>query len=136
MQPVGCAIKPAPTTTREWKTSLRMHSPFRLTASAASSIRWLSTNDWAGYLTSQWQPGKRTALTLAMRRELQQFPPPLTALHNPDLPITGKMPGLGNQWGPRIGFAWGAAESRWPVVRLGYGMYFSRTRNSLVETAL
>jgi hypothetical protein len=97
---------------------------------------WLSTNNWAGYLTSQWQPGKRTALTLAMRWELQQLPPPLTTLHNLDLPITGQMPGLGNQWGPRIGFAWGAAESRWPVVRLGYGMYFSRTRNSLVETAL
>ncbi len=97
---------------------------------------WLSTNDWAGYLTSQWQPGKRTALTLAMRWELQQLPPPLLALQNPDLPVTEHMPGLGNQWGPRIGFAWGAAESRWPVLRVGYGMYFSRTRNSLLETAL
>jgi hypothetical protein len=97
---------------------------------------WLSTNDWAGYLTSQWQPARRTVLTMAMRWELQQLPPSISALQNPDLPITGHMPALGNQWGPRVGFAWGAAESRWPVVRLGYGMYFSRTRNSLVETAL
>ncbi len=97
---------------------------------------WLSTNDWGGYLTSQWQPARRAVLTLAMRWELQQLPPPISALQNPDLPIAGHLPGLGNQWGPRVGFAWGAAESRWPVVRLGYGMYFSRTRNSLVETAL
>ena len=47
---------------------------------------WLSTNDWAGYLTSQWQPAKRTVLTLAMRWELQQLPPPISALQNPDLP--------------------------------------------------
>jgi hypothetical protein len=97
---------------------------------------WLSTNDWAGYLTSQWQPGKRTALTLAIRWELQQLPPPISLLQNPDLPITEHLPTLGNQWSPRVGFAWGAAESRWPVIRLGYGLYFSRTRNSVIETAL
>ena len=34
---------------------------------------WLSTNDWAGFLTSQWQPAKRTAVTLAMRWELEQL---------------------------------------------------------------
>lgn len=97
---------------------------------------WLSTNDWSGYLTSQWQPTKRTALTLAMRWESEQLPPPIAALDNPDLPMTERLPSLGNQWGPRAGFAFGAGESRWPVVRLGYGMYFSRTRNSVVETAL
>src|ERR1700739_2831302 len=97
---------------------------------------WLSTNDWAGYLTSQWQPTKRTAVTLAMRWELEQLPLPLTTLQNPDLPLTEHMPSLGGQWGPRAGFAWGSGESRWPVIRLGYGMYFGRTGNSVAETAL
>ena len=97
---------------------------------------WLSTNDWAGFLTSQWQPTKSTALTLAMRWEMEQLPPPMSALHNPDLPVTEHLPGLGNQWGPRAGFAWGTGERRWPVIRLGYGMYFGRTSNSVVETAL
>jgi hypothetical protein len=97
---------------------------------------WLSTNDWAGYLTSQWQPAKQAALTLAMRWELEQFPPAISNLKNPDLPLTARMPNLGSQWGPRAGFAWGASESRWPVLRLGYGVYFSRTRNSVVENAL
>jgi len=97
---------------------------------------WLSTNDWAGYSTGQWQPNKRTALTLAMRWELDQLPPPIRVLDNPDLPLTERLPELGSQWGPRAGVAWGSAESRWPVVRVGYGMYFSRTRNSVVETTL
>jgi hypothetical protein len=97
---------------------------------------WLSTNDWAAYLTSQWQPTRQTALTLAMRWELEQLPPPIVNLHNADLPLTAHTPNLGSQWGPRAGFAWGSGESHWPVLRLAYGVYFSRTRNSVVENVL
>jgi hypothetical protein len=97
---------------------------------------WLSTSDWASYLTSQWEPTKRIALTLAMRWELEQLPAPISRLDNPDLPLTEHLPGLGSQWGPRLGFAWKAGASHWPVVRFGYGMYFARMRNSVVETAL
>jgi len=97
---------------------------------------WLSTNDWAGYAASQWRVSKRAVFTAAMRWELEQLPAPIRMLDNPDLPLTQHLPGLGNQWGPRAGFAWGATESRWPVLRLGYGMYFSRTPNAVVESAL
>jgi hypothetical protein len=97
---------------------------------------WLSTNDWAGYATSQWKPETRTAFSLAFRWELEQLPPPIPKLDNPDLPLTQHLPALGNQWGPRVGFAWGASESRWPVIRLGYGMYFGRAPNAVVESAL
>lgn len=97
---------------------------------------WLSTNDWAGYLTSQWQPSKRTALTAAMRWELEELPTTIAALDNPDLPLTQHLPHLGSQWGPRAAFAWGSGEDHWPVLRLGYGMYFARTRNAVVESAL
>jgi hypothetical protein len=97
---------------------------------------WLNTNNWAGFGTAQWQPAKQAVLTLAMRWELEQLPPAIANLKNPDLPLTAHMPGLGNQWGPRAGFAWGTGEGRWPVLRLGYGLYFSQTRNSVVENAL
>lgn len=97
---------------------------------------WLSTNDWAGYVTSQWEPSRRTTFTLAMRWEMQQLPAPNALLNNPDLPLTERMPSLGNQWGPRAAFAWGTGEGHMPVVKLGYGMYFGRARNSVVETAL
>jgi len=97
---------------------------------------WLSTNDWAGYITTQWQPAKRLALSAALRWQREQTPPPLSALQNPDLPLTEKLPGLGNDWGPRVSLAWGTGESRWPVLRLGYGMYFGRTQNATLENAL
>jgi hypothetical protein len=97
---------------------------------------WVSTNDWAGYATSQWRLKKRAVFTVAMRWEVEQLPGPIEKLNNPDLPIAGRLPGLGSQWGPRAGLAWGAGESRWPVIRLGYGMYFSRTPNAVIESAL
>jgi hypothetical protein len=96
----------------------------------------LSTNDWAGYATAQWQPGKRLVMSASLRGEREQLPPPIARVNNPALALTEKLPSLGNAWGPRVSAAWGAGESRWPVLRLGYGLYFGRTQNSVVETAL
>jgi len=96
----------------------------------------LSTNDWAGFTTVQWQPRKLLAMNVGLRWEREQLPPPIAALNNPQLPLTQKLPRLGNHWGPRISLAIGNRESHRPVLRLGYGMYFGRTENSMVETAL
>jgi hypothetical protein len=96
----------------------------------------LSTNDWAGFTTVQWQAGKLLVVSGGLRWEREQLPPPIAALVNTELPSTEKLPSLGNNWGPRISLALGSAESHWPVLRLGYGMYFGRTENSTVESAL
>jgi hypothetical protein len=96
----------------------------------------LSTNDWAGFWTTQWQPGKLLVVSGGLRWEREQMPPPIAALNNPDLPLSQKLPNLGNDWGPRISLALGSLENHWPVLRLGYGMYFGRTKNATVETAL
>ncbi len=97
---------------------------------------WLRTNDWASYITAQWQPQKLLAISLAMRWERELPPPPIAALRNPDLPLTEKLPSLGNDWGPRASLAWGSGEGYWPVLRLGYGMYFGRTQNATLLTAI
>jgi len=96
----------------------------------------LSTNDWAGYTTAQFQPDKLTVLSIGLRWEHEQMPLPLAALVNSGLPQAGKMPDLGNNWGPRLSLAIGDAKSRWPVLRLGYGMYYGRVANATLETAL
>ncbi len=96
----------------------------------------LSTNDWAGYGTAQWQPSKLTVFSIGLRWEHEEMPPPLAKLVNPDLPQAGKMPDLGNNWGPRVSLAIGGARSRWPVLRLGYGMYYGQIANATTETAL
>jgi len=97
---------------------------------------YLSTNDWAGFTTLQWQPGKLIVVSGGLRLEREQLPPPIAALANPELPLTQKLPTLGNDWGPRIGLALGSAETHRPILRLGYGMYFGRTENATIETAL
>ena len=97
---------------------------------------YLSTNDWAGYATAQWQPNKLAVFSAGLRWEREQMPPLLAALANSDLPQAGKMPDLGNNWGPRVSLAIGSARSRWPVLRLGYGMYYGRVANATLETAL
>ncbi len=97
---------------------------------------YLSTNDWAGYVTTQWQPSKIAVFSAGLRWELEQLPPPIAALDNPELPFTDKLPNLGNNWGPRVSLAIGDPQKRWPVLRLGYGMYYGRVENATIETAL
>jgi hypothetical protein len=96
----------------------------------------LSTNDWAGFSTVQWQPRKLLVVSGGLRWEREQLPPTIAATVNMDLPPTEKLPSLGNDWGPRISVALGNFERHWPVLRVGYGMYFGRTENATVETAL
>jgi hypothetical protein len=96
----------------------------------------LSTTDWAGYTTAQWQAAKRAVFSAGLRWEREALPPPLATLNNPELPLTAKLPSLGSNWGPRLSAAIGSAESRWPVLRLGYGIYYGRTENATLETAL
>jgi hypothetical protein len=96
----------------------------------------LSTNDWAGYATAQWQPNKLVVVSAGLRWEREETPPAITALRNPELPLTESSPALGNNWGPRVGLAVGRGENYWPLLRLGYGLYFGRTENSALETAL
>ena len=71
----------------------------------------LSTNDWAGYATAQWQAGKFAVFSAGLRWELEQLPPPIAALANSVLPLTQKLPPLGNNWGPRVSVAVGGGKS-------------------------
>jgi len=96
----------------------------------------LSTNDWAGYATAEWQANKFAVFSAGVRWELEQLPPPLAALANSELPMTEKLPSLGNNWGPRVSLAIGDGRGHWPVLRLGYGMYYGRVENLTIETAL
>lgn len=95
----------------------------------------VGTNDWAGYTTAQLQLNKFAVFSAGLRWEREQLPPPIKLVDNPDLPLTERLPNLGNEWGPRLSVALGN-PGRWPVLRLGYGMYFGRTENATVETAL
>jgi hypothetical protein len=97
---------------------------------------WLSTNDWTGFSTVQWQSRKQIVLSAGLRLDWEQTPSSIAKLDNPALPLTEKLPALGNNWGPRFGLAMGSGDHHWPELRLGYGMYFGQTANATLETAL
>jgi hypothetical protein len=97
---------------------------------------YVSSNQWAGYLTAQWQPAKFAVVSAGLRWEREQLPPPITAVDNPALPLTEKTPSLGNNWGPRVSLALGGEKKRWPVFRAGYGIYYSQLSNSTLQTVL
>lgn len=96
----------------------------------------LSTNDWAGFATAQWQANKFTVISAGLRWEREQMPPPIAALANPALALTGRLPDAGNEWGPRVSAAIGSADGHWPVLRLGYGLYFGHKENATLERAI
>ena len=96
----------------------------------------VTTNDWAGYATAQWQAEKSVVFSVGLRWEREQLPPPLALVDNPQLPFTERTPALGNNWGPRVSVALGSGKDRWPVLRLGYGVYYGRVANSTIEAAL
>jgi hypothetical protein len=96
----------------------------------------LSTSDWAGYATAQWQPKKLMVISAGWRWDREQMPPPIAWLTNPDLPLAERMPDMGNQWSPRISMAVGSGDSHWPVLRMGYGIYYGRTQNATLESVL
>jgi hypothetical protein len=98
--------------------------------------REVSTNEWAGYATAQWQPRKSLVLSAGLRWEREQLPPPIASLINTDLPLTAATPSLGNNWGPRFSLAWGGAGRHGPTLRLGYGLYYGRLENRTLMTAL
>ena len=97
---------------------------------------FLRTNDWAAFATAQWQPTKQLVISGSMRWDREELPPPIALVNNPDLPQTQHLPKLGSAFNPRLGLAWGKSESRWPMLRAGYGMYAGRTNNRVLETAL
>jgi Carboxypeptidase regulatory-like domain len=99
----------------------------------------LSTNDWAGFVNAQWRAGKQAVFSAGLRWDREQLPPPIAALNNTQLPQTEKLPSLGNNWGPRFSLALGNNQDRrlgWPVLRLGYGLYYGRTENATIETVI
>jgi len=97
---------------------------------------YASTNNFALYASAQWQPAKFAVLAAGLRWEREQLPAAIAAVSNPALPSTEQTPALGNSWGPRVSLALGPEDKHWPVLRMGYGLYYGRLLNSTLLTVL
>jgi len=95
-----------------------------------------TTNDYAVFAQDDWKVRPRLSFSIGLRYEYQMLPDPFSNLVNPAVPQTGKMPKDKNNFGPRVGFAWGLTGDGKTVLRGGYGIYYGRVINSTIFNAL
>jgi hypothetical protein len=95
---------------------------------------FFTTTDHNFYVQDNVQVRPNLALNLGVRYELQTMPSVVKAF--PSVPETAKLNTDKNNFGPRVGFSWGIGGGQKLVVRGGYGIYYGRTSNSAIFTAL
>jgi hypothetical protein len=93
-----------------------------------------ATNEYAAYFQDTFHWRANVTLYAGLRYELQVMPAAVRP--NPLVPESRRLNTDGNNFGPRLAFAWDVGGRARSVVRAGYGMYYARTENSAIFTAL
>jgi hypothetical protein len=101
------------------------------------------TTDYNFFVQDNWKVTKELMLNLGLRYEYQQLPQPgkakvkgIVFTGNPAFPATTHFNQDKNNFGPRLGFTYDVGASHETVVRGGFGVYYGRTSNSVLFTAL
>ncbi len=102
-----------------------------------------TTNDYNWFAQDNWRVSNQLTLNLGVRWEYQQFPQPtetsvkgVAFTGNPAYPATVTFPQDKNNFGPRVGFTYDINGSHTTVVRGGWGLYYGRSSNSVISSAL
>jgi hypothetical protein len=101
------------------------------------------TTDYNWFAQDNWRLTNQLTLNLGVRWEYQQFPQPTKTetngvkfTGNPAYPATVTFPQDKNNFGPRVGFTYDINGSHTTVVRGGWGIYYGRSSNSVISSAL
>lgn len=93
-----------------------------------------SQDNIAGYIQDEWRPSNRLTVNLGLRYEYQRQPDSEDV--NPLYPDVQSIPSDGNNWAPRLGFAWDPKGDGRSVVRGGLGVFYNTTPSLLTANAL
>ncbi len=91
------------------------------------------------FLQDEFHPMASLTLTAGLRYDKQSMEQP--SVLNPDAQLlaagyrTDHINVDGNNWGPRLGFAWTPTADNRMVVRGGYGIFYGRTPSIMIGTA-
>ena len=91
------------------------------------------------FVQDEFHPSSALTLNAGLRYDKQDMAQP--SVLNPDAQLaaagyrTNRIPVDGNNWGPRLGFAWTPGADNRMVVRGGYGVFYGRTPSIMIGTA-
>jgi outer membrane receptor protein involved in Fe transport len=143
--PIGAANC---TPTLTGATSDRRHyttytQAFDLRGAGFNGDVFFTTTDYNFFLQDTWQINKRLTVNAGVRYEYQELPQPGEAkvkgvvfTGNPAYPLTTRFNQDKNNWGPRVGITYDVNSQHTTVARGGWGIYYGRTSNSAVSSAL
>ena len=105
---------------------------------SSGAISKPNSNDYAAFVQDDWRATPKLTLNLGLRYDYQHLAKPplqnatLLALTGID---TSTQPRDGNNFGPRLGFAYDVRGNGKTVVRGGYGIFYGRTTAIMLGTA-
>ncbi len=116
---------------------------FDLRSNGLNGDVFFTTNDYNWFVQDNWKLTNQLTVNLGLRYEYQQFPQPgetsvkgVKFTGNPAYPATVHFPQDKNNWGPRLGFNYDVGGTHKTVVRGGWGLYYGRSSNSVISSAL
>ena len=104
---------------------------------------YFTTTDYNWFAQDNWRVNNQLTINLGLRYEYQQMPQPgdtavkgVKFTGNPAYPATTKFHQDKNNWGPRVGFTYDINGTHQTVLRGGWGIYYGRSSNSVISSAL
>lgn len=104
---------------------------------------YFPTTDYNAFVQDTWKVNNVLTLNLGLRYEYQKLPQPGSVsvngkpeTGNPAYPATMTFHQDKNNLGPRLGFTYDVNGNHQTVVRGGWGIYYGRTSNSQISSAL
>ena len=138
----GCTptLTGAPTDLRHYTS---YNQAFDLRGNGLAGDVYFTTTDYNWFAQDNWRVNNQLTLNLGLRWEYQQLPQPgnsevkgIKFTGNPLYPATTEFNQDKNNFGPRVGFTWDINGAHTTVVRGGWGIYYGRSSNSVLSSAL
>ena len=90
--------------------------------------------DYAVFAQDQFRLLRNLTINYGLRYDYQDNPEPIAP--NPLVPETQRINSDSTNFGPRVGVAYDIAGNAKTVIRGGYGIYYGRTSNGIIDSAL